>query len=90
MKSICWLDWLHIQRKHFLLLIKRNGLGKKWNANYGGKKCITILYEDTISLLDLVYICRQQYFYKDTKKRFKTFNRLKVCMTLQCHFLIVS
>ena len=53
-----------------------NRLGKKWNANYGGKNIQQlILYEENISLLDLVYIfCRQQYFYKDIKKHFKTIN----------------
>ena len=49
-----YIDWLDSLKKYFVLLIRRNRFGKKWKAHYGGKKYPTILYEDTISLLDLV------------------------------------
>ena len=70
-------DWLiDILRKCFVLFIEMNRLGKNGTLTMEAKNIQQlILYEDNISLLDLVYIfCRQQYFYKDIKKHFKTIN----------------
>ena len=68
-----YIDWLDSLRKYFVLLVKRNRLGKKRNAHYGGKRYLTILYEDTISLLDLVlHILQTTIFLQRYQKHFKT------------------